>query len=382
MKRLIKVCYFGTYRQQYSRNRIMIEGLRRNGVEVIECHETLWSGIDDRVQITSGGWLSPKFWLKVFRAYLNLLRKYFRIYDYDVMVVGYPGQFDIFLGRLLSRISGKPLVWDIFMSIYLIALERNLDRKSRLTVAMLRWIESLALRIPDILIQDTSQYVEWFSKNYRIDISRFAIVPTGADDRVFFPRSTIIPNKDTCKILYYGTFIPNHGVGNIITAANLLRENKDLQFIMIGTGPDLSEAVAMSQDYDLDNIQFIGWLELRELTNKIQGADICLGAFGDTPQSQMTIQNKIFECLAMKKPVITGDSPAVRAALTHLIDIYLCKRVDAASLAAAIQELYTNRTLRKTIAEFGYQNFLRSYTTDKIGLQFETHLSRLLLNGE
>ena len=37
----MRVCYFGTYRAEYSRNQIMIEGLRRNGVEVIECHETL-----------------------------------------------------------------------------------------------------------------------------------------------------------------------------------------------------------------------------------------------------------------------------------------------------------------------------------------------------
>ena len=41
VEKRIKVCYFGTYRAAYSRNKIMIEGLRRNGVEVLECHETL-----------------------------------------------------------------------------------------------------------------------------------------------------------------------------------------------------------------------------------------------------------------------------------------------------------------------------------------------------
>ena len=52
----MRVCYFGTYRVRYSRNQIMIEGLRRNGVEVIECHEELWRGIEDRVEVASGGW--------------------------------------------------------------------------------------------------------------------------------------------------------------------------------------------------------------------------------------------------------------------------------------------------------------------------------------
>ena len=53
-ERQLCVCYFGTCRENYSRNQIMVEGLRRNGVEVIECHEKLWEGIEDRVQAASG----------------------------------------------------------------------------------------------------------------------------------------------------------------------------------------------------------------------------------------------------------------------------------------------------------------------------------------
>jgi hypothetical protein len=30
----MRICYFGTYRANYSRNVIMVEGLRRAGVEV------------------------------------------------------------------------------------------------------------------------------------------------------------------------------------------------------------------------------------------------------------------------------------------------------------------------------------------------------------
>ena len=356
----------------------MIEGLRLNGVEVLECHETLWQGIEDRVQVTSGGWINPRFWLRVLRAYLSLLRKYSRIGDYDVLVVGYPGQFDVFFGRLLSRLSGKPLVWDVFMSIYLIAIERKLDKKSRLTVSLLQWFESMTLRLPDLLIQDTSQYVEWFCETYGIDRGRFDILPTGADDRIFSPQSKKIDGSEKFKILYYGTFIPNHGVRHIISAANQLRDNKVIHFDMIGIGPDREEAELLSDEYQLDNINFSGWLDQRDLTKKIHEADICLGAFGDTPQSRMTIQNKIFECLAMKKPVITGDSSAVRAALTHLIDIYLCKRADATSIADSIVALQSDLPMRASIAENGYQKFIRYYTTEKIGSQFKSHLIRLL----
>ena len=49
-----QVCYYGTYRTNYNHNQMMMAGLRLNGVDVIECHETLWNGIEDWMEITSG----------------------------------------------------------------------------------------------------------------------------------------------------------------------------------------------------------------------------------------------------------------------------------------------------------------------------------------
>ncbi len=225
----IRVCYFGTYREKYSRNKIMIEGLRRNSVEVIECHETLWHGIEDRVQATSGGWRKPAFWRRVVQAYLSLIWRYFQAPDHDLVVVGYPGQFDVYLARLLSWLRGKPLVWDVFMSIYLISLERGLDRNNPFTVNWIQRLERWALRLPDLLIHDTAEYTHWLSKVHGIDISRFRLVPTGADDRYFQPATQPRPIDGEFRVVYYGTFIANHGVRQIIEAAQLLANETEIR---------------------------------------------------------------------------------------------------------------------------------------------------------
>ena len=49
MKKDLTVCYFGTYRQHYSRNQIIMAGLEAAGVRVHQCHATLWHGVEDRV---------------------------------------------------------------------------------------------------------------------------------------------------------------------------------------------------------------------------------------------------------------------------------------------------------------------------------------------
>lgn len=375
-QKLLRVCYFGTYRAEYSRNKSMITALRSQGVEVIECHETLWHSIEDRVQAASGGWRSPAFWWRVVRAYLNLLRRYRQCGEYDVLMVGYPGQFDVFLARILSSLRHKPLVWDVFMSIYLVALERELDSRSRFTINLLRRIERIALRLPDLLIQDTAAYVTWLHETHGIPEERFRLVPTGADDNIFQPPHTV-PQKSGFTVLYYGTFIPNHGVRYIIEAARILNEHPEIHFELIGQGPEQGLARQLTREYGLKNITFIDWMEKFELVAHIASADICLGAFGTTPQSLMTVQNKIYEGLAMAKPVLTGDGPAIRAAFEHKKHIYLVSRENGAAISDGILTLQANPDLQKRLSDEGYRLFKERYSLKALGTLVAAHLQEV-----
>jgi glycosyltransferase involved in cell wall biosynthesis len=372
-----RVCYFGTYRQEYSRNQIMIEGLRQTGVIVTECHVTLWRSIEDRVQAASGGWLRLGFIGRVLRAYWLLLQQYHRVGDYDIMVVGYPGQFDVFLARLLTWLRRKPLVWDIFMSIYLVAMERGLEKHSRVTINLLRRFEWAACRLPDRLILDTLEYVEWFRKIHAIPPERFCLVPTGADSRVFHPLNIPVVEDDLFRVLYYGTYIPNHGVKYIVEAARLLKDDPYIRFELVGNGPERVSIQKMVTAYNIHNLTFVDWLEKADLVEHIWHTNVCLGAFGTTPQSMMTVQNKIYEGLAMAKPVITGDSPAIRGILQHGKTIFLCERENPQSLAKAIINLREDADLRKELACQGYTFFLQNFSFERLGGQVRQYLEQI-----
>lgn len=368
-RRPLRVCYFGTYRAQYSRNQILLEGLRRNGVEVFECHEILWHSIEDRVQTVSGGWLRPGFWWRALCAYGRLIWRYGQMPDHDVVMVGYPGQLDVFPARLLSWLRRKPLVWDIFMSIYLIAVERGLEQRSRLSLRLLRFLEWAACRAPDRLILDTPQYVAWFGSVHQVPPERFRLVSTGADDRIYKPVPVALAADGVFRVIYYGTFIPNHGVRYIVEAARLLADEPAIHFELVGQGPDRDKVVSLVKQLGLENVAFVEWLDPGELVQHVARADICLGAFGTTPQSLMTVQNKIYEGLAMAKPVITGDSAAVRQVLKHGEQIYLCKRSDPESLAESVRYLHKHPEVRSALSTAGRDYFLTHFTIFHIGQQ-------------
>lgn len=347
----------------------MITSLKKAGFEVIECHEPLWGDIEHRVNLVKYG-PSFSFIKDVIRVYSKLFIKFYRLRkSIDLVIVGYPGQFDIFLAWFLARITKKPLILDFFMSIYLISKERRLDKRNPLIVSLLRLIEFIGLRLPDMVIQDTNEYKKWCVVQYKLSSNKIRLVPTSADDIFYKERKRIKFNGNEMTVVYYGTFIPNHGTTIIIEAANILshykQKNINIKFIMIGSGPDLQLCKDLVKKYQLKNVNFIDWMAKEDLIEYISLADICLGAFGSTPQSLMTIHNKIYECLAMGKPVITGISPATNETFNNFEDIILCQR-NSKSLAEAILTLYFNPDLREKLSKNAQKLFAEKFSTSQI----------------
>jgi len=378
----MKVCYFGTYRKGYSRNKIMLAALETAGIEVVQCHEILWHGIQDRIDTVKGGWINPKFWWRVLKTYSKLIWRFRKVGDFDILMIGYPGQFDVFLAKFLAIIKGKPLVWDVFMSIYLIAKERGLNKDHRFILSLIQWVEYIGLRLPDMLIQDTNDYVSWFEKTYKIPEKRFRLVPTGADNRIFNPKNILSQKEgDRFLVLYYGSFIPNHGVMKIAEAVNQLKTRDDILFRFIGEGPEKEPFQTYIDKHNIENVEIFGWMSQDDLINQIAKAAICFGVFGTTPQSLMTVQNKLYECLAMGKPIITGDSPAIRIALPPNT-VYLCNRNKPQEISNAIVELANDSEKRLELSKNAIEIFNEHYSIEKLGQKINIHLTEVILSSK
>ena len=305
-------------------------------------------------------------------------------YDYDILVVGYPGQFDIFVARILSWLRGKALAWDILMSIYLITVERGLAQENPLVAQGLRAVEWCAVRLADAMFLDSDEYIRWFYRMYSVSPDRFHVLPTGADSDRFRPVAVLNGKMETSEqcaagfhIVYHGTFLATHGVDTIIETARLLQTHREIRFTLMGDGPQREAAIALAKRYGLDNVAFTGWVDESDLQSTLASADVCIGAVGVTPQSYLSVQNKIYEDLAVAKPVITGDGPAVRQFFEHGVHLYLCTRTDPMALAAAIVRLQMDTRLRQSIAEQGHRLFRQQYTIEALGALYERRLRDL-----
>lgn len=372
--RPLRVCYFGTYRAGYTRNQIVLKGLQAQpDVAVHVCHATLWHGIEDRVQQASGGWRNPRFWQRVAGAYRRLIRAHAAAPDYDVMLIGYPGQFDAYLGRRLAHRRGRPVALDILMSLHLVAEERGLTAAHATTGRLLFRLERGGLRQPDLLIAENAEYRDYISAKYDLPAERFRCVPHGADETVFHPRP-LRPPDDHFRVTYHGGYLPSHGMDAILGAAALLRDRGDVCFHFYGSGPEKARIVRQAAELGLSNVTFHGFVSQDELLDALATAHVCLGVFGTTRQAHFTIQNKVWEGLAMGRPVISGDSQTIHAALADRREIYLIARNSPDALAAGLSELRDDPALREAIAAAGHARFLAGNSIPAIGASMKAAL--------
>ena len=176
------------------------------------------------------------------------------------------------------------------------------------------------------------------------------------------------------KVLFFGNFIPLQGVQYIIKAAKILEKEPDIKFEIIGNGQTHGEMIDLAKNLRTSNIIFIEKLPITGIAEHIRNADICLGIFGNTRKTQMVIPNKVYEAIAMVKPVITADTPAIRELFKDGESIVLCKEANPEDLAAKILELRANSNLRNSIAQKGYELFKEFATSQKIGQELIKNL--------
>lgn len=338
----MKIVLWGTYDTGKPRIRILREGLRARGVEIIEIHTEIWQGIGDKSAIRgTRGWLSRGMRLLI--AYPRLVWRYLRAPSHDLVLVSYPGQIDILVLRPLAFLRRKPIVFDWFISAYdTVVLDRALLRRRSLSAYVLWTAEWLAVRAANLAIMDTAAHARRMEQLFGLAHGSVAHVWVGAEP-LFFARGTPKAGDGELGVLFYGQFIPLHGIHTIVEAARLMRE-APVRWTLLGRGQEATRIRTMLDADPLPKLKWIDWVPYETLPAYIAAADVCLGIFGTSDKAASVIPNKVFQITAAGRPLVTRDSAAVRELFGDMPPcIRLMDAGDAKALAGAVHEYAQNR---------------------------------------
>jgi glycosyltransferase involved in cell wall biosynthesis len=275
--------------------------------------------------------------------------------SFDLVFVGFYGHLLMLPAGLFSR---RPVVFDAFVSTYdTLITDRLLYSPNSWIGRLSEWLDHTACYLADRVVVDTPSQVNYFSSALSISPEKMASLPVACDEEIFFPRQNSPLQKPRTLALSYSTYLPIHGIETVINAAELLRD-EPIDFKLIGNGPLYQKVVNTADRFGLRNLTFSPPVSLQRLADEIAISDICLGGhFGTSDKAGRVIPGKIYQMLAMGKPVIAADTPANRSLMEHRVSAYLCSAGDARALADAIRELLYDPMLRERLGAAGREAY-------------------------
>lgn len=349
------ICFFGGFDADYPRNAVLRKGLEKHGVSVRMCRT------------------SPKR-RGLVRAGILACRYFAMKRPFSVIYVPEFRHKDVPLAYLLAKITRKRLVFDPLVSRF---DTKILDRADAAEGSVQAWhnknLDRMSLRLPDVVLADTKAHADYYADEFDIPRGKIRVLPVGFDEDLFDFRRGAVPGIEddaTFNVLFFGNYLPLHGVDVIVSAAELLRDVEEIRFDIIGRGQTFPAVEEFVRSRKLGAVRLLPRVPMGSLPTVIAGADVCLGIFGRTAKAARVVPNKVYQSMGMSRPVITADSPAVREYFEDGNDICLVPSGDPVALADKIHYLLRNPVMRQEIGERAARSVHERFSSYLLAGQF------------
>jgi glycosyltransferase involved in cell wall biosynthesis len=204
------------------------------------------------------------------------------------------------------------------------------------------------------------------------------VIPNWADEEVYGIR----PQDDALakqhgldgrfNVMFGGNIGAAQGLQNLIVAAEQLRGEPRVQFVLVGDGVEQEQLVQMAQERGLTNVRFLGRQPAQEMARFYALADILLVHLKRDALFEITIPSKTLAYLACGRPilgVVAGDpADVIRQAEAGII----CRQGDPAALAQTVRTfLDMSPAEREKMGRSGRRAFLAHYSRRKLMDRYE-----------
>lgn len=228
----------------------------------------------------------------------------------DIVISTSPQFFNGLAGYFVSRLKRAAWVLEIRdlwpESILAVGAVTN-----KRVIKVLEGIERFVYRKADHIVSVTHAFKDHISKNGALE-EDISVIRNGVDLSFFedapsdieFAKHIGVEDKFVAS--YVGTHGMAHGLDLIIEAADRLRDHPNIVFVMAGDGSERKRLEQELIDRQLPNVRILGQLPKADMPKLWSVSDVSLVLLRKLDLFLTVIPSKIFESMAMKKPIILG----------------------------------------------------------------------------
>ena len=251
-----------------------------------------------------------------------------------------------------------------------------------MAVRFLERLEAMAYRNADQIVSVTQSFVPHIvARGGNPD--KIAVIKNGVDLELFTRTGTTASIKAKLGLegrfvaAYVGTHGMAHGLDVILEAAERLRGNPRIAFLLVGDGAERAHLEEMREQKRLDNVLILGQRPKQEMPGIWAATDTSLILLRRDDLFKKVLPSKMFEAMAMHCPIILGVEGEARALLDEADAGIAITPGDAEELAAAVVKLSEDPGLAARLGAQGYTHVCEHYDRSRIAGRYLEMLKRV-----
>jgi len=206
----------------------------------------------------------------------------------------------------------------------------------------------------------TSNYIKYDFLKAGVNEEIIFVTPNGVDLSDFRPevpkyqaRKSLKIGENKKVIVYTGHLYSYKGIDTILKIAEMRPE---FYFILVGGWKqDIEDIKRKCEKNNLQNVYLTGHLPKNEMALYLYAADVLLlptSKFWE--EAKVTSPLKLFEYLAVKRPVVASNLPNIANVVSDGIDVLLAEPDNPISFLEKIDMLFNDPSLDEKISQNGY----------------------------
>tara|TARA_B100000963_G_scaffold284188_1_gene252964 strand:+ start:19362 stop:20582 length:1221 start_codon:yes stop_codon:yes gene_type:complete len=274
----------------------------------------------------------------------------------DLVIGTSPQFFTVISAFMLSRIKRVPFVFEL-RDIWPESIKSVGIMKKSIFFRLLEKIELFLYKQADLIISVTDSFKKILIKR-GIKQEKIKVIMNGVDLSMFRPdqkKDALIESKydlvNKFVVGYIGTHGLAHALDNILEAASLINNN-DIKIMLVGSGAEKEKIEKLKTLKKLNNVILLPQQPKEKIPEILQLCDISLVHLKNSALFSSVIPSKIFESIAMQKPIIISvpEGEATNLIKKNKLGVVV-QPENPKDLATAIKMMYKEKN---TLEQFKY----------------------------
>ncbi len=301
----------------------------------------------------------------------------------DVVVSSSPQFFAGLAGRLLKR-RRQPWVLEV-RDLYPDTILAVGAMKRSLAIRLLEGVERAAYRSADAIVSVTDSFVPHIRERGAtgpievikngVDLDFYREGPAAEEAGLAFRRELGLEGRFIAA--YVGTHGMSQGLGTVLDAAELTRGEPRIAYLLVGDGAERAELLAARDARGLENVRIVGQRPKADMPAVWQATDASLVLLRRRDTFKTVLPSKMFEAMAMRRPMILGVEGEARALLDAAGAGIGIVPEDAGELAAAVRRLAGNPEEARTMGESGRRFVEANFDRTKLAERYAAFLEEV-----